>query len=373
MIAVGLLLGAVFIGVAATILLRQSAALRAAEQALRTTTEQGGALKQATESLQAELRQFKEGGFDALVREKLMPLQQAAVDRDRQLQQQQRTASEALTGVHRDIGAITAQIKSLSDLQTKVGELNDLLKPQQLRGELGEVIVRSLIADKLPPGQFEEDHTFANGKRVEFAIRWNDRLIPVDSKLQLDAYKRMREAADERQRATCRTEFKREIKKKIDEVHEYIRPSEGTHGFAFMVIPSEAVYYDVIGHKDFLDESGVFEYAKAKNVHVVSPMTFWAYLTVLAHGLRGQEIGRRAEEILAGMQAVSARLTRFSQDEFRILGTHLRNAQAQYEEALRRLRDVEESLTSLERLKVDGPDATASLAPPAVLAKTDQR
>ncbi len=355
------------------LLVRQQAAVKASHEALRYATEQGAALKASSDALSLELRQFKEGGFDALVREKLAPLQQAAVDRDRQLQQQQRTASEALTGVHRDIGTITAQIQSLSELQAKVGELNDLLKPQQLRGELGEVIVRSLIADKLPAGQFEEDHTFANGKRVEFAIRWNNRLIPVDSKLQLDAYKRMREATDERQRATCRTEFKREIKKKIDEVHEYIRPSEGTHGFAFMVIPSEAVYYDVIGHKDFLDESGVFEYAKAKNVYVVSPMTFWAYLTVLAHGLRGQEIGRRAEEILAGMQAVSARLTRFSQEEFRILGTHLRNAQAQYEEALRRLRDVEESLTSLERLKVEGPDATASLASPAALAKADQR
>lgn len=334
--------------------------------ALRYATEQGAALKASSDALNLELRQFKEGGFDALVREKLAPLQQAATDRDLQLHQQELTAKATLSGMHKDIGTITAQIKSLSELQAKVGELNDLLKPQQLRGELGEVIVRSLIADKLPPGHFEEDHTFANGKRVEFAIRWNDRLIPVDSKLQLDAYKRMREATEERQRATCRTEFKREIKKKIDEVHEYIRPSEGTHGFAFMVIPSEAVYYDVIGHKDFLDESGVFEYAKAKNVHVVSPMTFWAYLTVLAHGLRGQEIGRRAEEILAGMQGVSARLTRFSQEEFRILGTHLRNAQAQYEEALRRLRDVEESLMSLERLKVEGPDATA-------LAKGDQR
>ncbi len=337
--------------------------LRATGQALRHATEQGGALKQAADSLQQELRQFKEGGFDALVREKLVLLQQAAEARDRALEQQQHEATEALLRAKTDLGTITEKIKSLSELQDKVGQLNDLLKPQQFRGALGEVIVRSLIADKLPAGQFDEDHVFASGKRVEFVIRWHDRLIPVDSKLQLDAFKRMRDASDERQRHACRTEFKREIKHKIDEVHEYIRPSEGTHNFAFMVIPSEAVYYEVIGHKDFLDESGIFEYAKAKNVHVVSPMTFWAYLTVLADGLRGQEIGRRAEEILAGLQAISARFHRFSQGEFRLVGQHLRNAQAQYEEALRRLRDVEDSLSSLERTQIHGADIPAALPP----------
>lgn len=336
----------------AILLRRQQAALRASGEALRIATEQGGALKQATESLQAELRQFKEGGFDALVREKLLSLQQVAVDRDRALQEQQRKATEALSGFHKEIGTIATQIQSLGELQAKVGQLNDLLKPQQLRGELGEVIVRSLIADKLPPGHFEEDYAFADGKRVEFAIRLNDKVIPVDSKLQLDAYKRMREATDDRQRATCRTEFKREVKRKVDEVKQYIRPDEGTHNFALMVIPSEAVYYDLIGHKDFLDESGLYDYACASKVSIVSPLTFWAYLTAIAHGLRGMEIGRRAEEILAGLQSLSGKIRGLTREEFNVLGTHLKNARSQYDEAQRKLQDIDDHLRSLERLQV---------------------
>ena len=344
---------AVFAALAVLIalLMRQQGSAAAARDTLRYATEQGAALKATSETLALELRQFKEGGFDALVREKLQALHQEATSRDKLLSDQQSKATAALSGFHEKVGQIASQIESLGELHTKVGQLNDLLKPQQLRGELGEVIVRTLIADKLPPGQFEEDYGFADGKRVEFAIRLSEKLIPVDSKLQLDAYKRMRDAADERQRQTCRTEFKREVKRKVDEVSQYIRPEEGTHNFALMVIPSEAVYYDLIGHKDFLDESGLYDYARAHNVFIVSPLTFWAYLIAIAHGLRGLEIGRRAEEILSGLQTLSGKIRDLARDEFNVLGTHLKNARNQYDEAQRKLQEIDEHLRSLERLQ----------------------
>lgn len=344
-----------------TLVMRQQASSGASRDTLQYATEQGAALKATSETLALELRQFKEGGFDALVREKLQALQEEATSRDTLLKDQQTRATQALSGFHEKVGQIAAQIESLGELQAKVGQLNDLLKPQQLRGELGEVIVRSLIADKLPPGQFEEDYAFADGKRVEFAIRLSNKMIAVDSKLQLDAYKRMREATDERQRHTCRTEFKREVKRKVDEVAQYIRPEEGTHNFALMVIPSEAVYYDLIGHKDFLDESGLYDYARAHNVFIVSPLTFWAYLTALAHGLRGLEIGRRAEEILAGLQSLSGKIRDLARGEFNILGTHLKNARSQYDEAQRKLQDIDEQLRSLERLQSDPMPAPLAL------------
>src|SRR3989338_4318799 len=223
---------------------------------------QGAALQSTTQALQTELKAFKEGGLDRLVREKLDLLADRAgkelEQRERVIQQgrvelldHQKRAADAAEEFSRKLGSVTTELQSLKDLQGKVGELNDLLKPQQLRGELGEVIVRSLIADKLPPGQYEEDYTFTDGKKVEFAVRLNERLIPIDSKLQLEDFKRMREAVDERTRQTCRTDFKRKVKQKIDEVKQYIRPEEGTHNFALMVIPSEAVFYDIISNKNF--------------------------------------------------------------------------------------------------------------------------
>lgn len=316
-------------------------------------------LKATAAGLQAQLAQFKEGGFDRLVAEKLTALTQRATDelaaRERFIQQSRRELLDfeqrAVTTVERlktDLGMLTEKVAGLGELQAKVQELNDLLKPQQLRGELGEVIVRSLIADKLPPEHYEEEHVFSDGKRVEFVLKLSGRLIPVDSKLQLEGFRRLREA-DERQRPALRTEFKRTIRQKIDEVKQYIRPEEGTFDFAFMVIPSEAVYYELIAQREFTDEGGPLEYATQQHVVLVSPMTFWAYLTSVAYGLRGLEIERRAGEILAHLQTLASSVRQFAQEEFRKVGGHLRNAASQYDEAERKLRGIEGDLTSLER------------------------
>ena len=321
---------------------------------------QAAVLRMTAATLQGEIQAFKSGALDRLVGDKLTTFTQVTtaalqeretVIRDAQtkLIQQQQSATQAAQQFKMDLGEVKTKIEGLRDLQTKVGELNDLLKPQQLRGELGEVIVRNLLADKLPK-QYEEDFTFADGKKVEFAIRLNDRLIPIDSKLQLEDFRRLREA-DDRQRPAIRTELKRKVKQKIDEVKQYIRPAEGTMNFALMVIPSEAVFYELIATKDFTDEGGLYEYAQAQHVFLTSPMTFWAYLTTIAHGLKGLEIERRAEEVLIALQRLAANIRSFADDEFRKLGGHLRNAAATYDGAERTLRNMEQGLTALERVE----------------------
>jgi len=280
--------------------------------------------------------------FNKLIAEKLTLLTDKAT-------QELESREKAIGEFQKSFGVVTTKIDGLKELQTEVGELNDLLKPQQLRGELGEVIVRNLLADKLPK-QYEEEYTFSDGKKVEFVIRLNQKLIPVDSKLQLEDFKRMREV-DERQRQALRVEFKRKVKQKIDEVKQYIRPEEGTMNFALMVIPSEAVFYELVASKDFTEDGGLYEYAQVQHVFVTSPLTFWAYLTTIAQGLKGLEIEHRAEEVLSKLQTLTAEIRNFAQDEFRKVGVHLRNATAQYDEAERTLRDVEQGLGTLERME----------------------
>jgi len=329
-------------------------------------------LQNAASSLQAELKQFKEGGFDRLVTEKLAILTQRATEalqsREQWIRQNKqelldevRKSATAAEQFQRELGIVSAHLMGLRELQGQVSELSGLLKPQQVRGELGEVIVRSILADKLPVGHYEENFTFLDGKQVEFAIRLNGRMIPVDSKLPLDDFKRLRESVDERGRQACRTDLKRTLRKKIDEVKAYIRPEEGTYNFALMVIPSEAVYYDVIADREFSEPGGLSAYAAARNVFLVSPNTFWAYLTAIAHGLHGLEIERHAEQILASLQTLATKIRRFSQDEFHKLGAHLKDAAKKYDEADRRLRDIDAGLGALERA-----EAKPSLEPLAL-------
>lgn len=307
-------------------------------------------LENAAAALRAELRGFKEGGFSHVIEAEVGRITAKALESRSELVEQQRLATQAAQEFNQGLGTVRTQIDTLTGLQGKIDELNNLLKPQQLRGELGEVIIRALIADKLPPSQYEEDYAFQDGKKVEFVIRLNGKLIPVDSKLQLEDFKRMREAPEE-QRSLHRTAFKRNVKQKIDEVNLYIKPQEGTYPFALMAIPSEAVYYDIISHRDFTDEGGLYDYARARNVFLVSPVTFWAYITAIAQGLQGLEIGRRAEEILAGLQTLASHIRSFSSTEFRVLGDQLRNAAKNYDEAGRKLVKIEGDLDSLERLE----------------------
>ncbi len=330
MLFLGLLAGAVLIGL------------------LVYVVREAAVLKTTAEALKSELQEFKTKSFDALVQAKLLPLEEAAKRREHEFTKQREETIQQIRAIHQGFGKVQEQITSLHGLQGQVGELSNLLKPQQLRGELGEVIVRNLLADKLPK-QYEEDHTFADGKKVEFAIRLNDKLIPVDSKLQLEDYKRMRDA-DERQRPALRTEFKRKVRQKIDEVRQYVRPQEGTTNFALMVIPSEAVFYELVASKDFTEDGGLYNYAQTQHVFLTSPLTFWAYLTTIAQGLKGLEIEHRAEEVLASLQNLASQIRGFTQEEFRKLGVHLHNASSQYDQADAALKHVEQTLTTLERI-----------------------
>jgi DNA recombination protein RmuC len=312
-------------------------------------------LKLTAAGLKAELAEFKTRSFDELIRTKLEPFERAAQERETLLQQkedelsrQRQEALRQISTIREGFSEVRAKMGQLADLQGKVGELNDLLKPQQLRGELGEVIVRNLLADKLPK-QYEEDYTFSDGKKVEFVIRLNEKLVPVDSKLQIEDYKRVREA-EERDRPALRTAFKRTVQQKIDEVKQYIRPQEGTHNFALMVIPSEAVFYELVASKDFTKDGGLYEYAQSQNVFLTSPLTFWAYLVTIAQGLKGLEIEHRAEEVLASLQTLAGQVRSFAQEEFRKVGVHLRNANSQYDQAEKALKDVEQALTNVERV-----------------------
>jgi len=309
-----------------------------------------------------KINEFEKTGLDELIGKKLATFE-AEVKRElearekllraahEEITEEERKAREAAERFHEAIGAVQKEIEALRDLKPSVSELTDLLKPQQLRGELGEVIVRALIQDKLAGDQYVENFTFSDGKQVEFVIRLNTRLIPVDSKLPLDDFKRMREATDERQRHLYRNEFKRTLKREIDKVKEYIRPEEGTFNFAIMVIPSEAVFYEVIAGKEFREGDGIYQYAISQQVFLTSPNTFWANLTAIQQGLRGVEIERHAEQILAYLQTLANDIRNFSKDEFEVLGKHLKDAWSKFTDAERILRNIQDDLAKLERLE----------------------
>jgi DNA recombination protein RmuC len=178
---------------------------------------------------------------------------------------------------------------------------NVLSNPKQ-RGVLGEYYLQSVLENVLPPDRFTLQYSFVNGDVVDAVIYLDkQKMLPVDSKFSLENYNRLIEEKDKLRRDALIKLFKADLKNRIDETAKYIRPAEGTMDFAFMFIPSEAIYYDLLINKVGTTNTSardLIEYAfRDKKVIIVSPTSFMAYLQTVLQGLRGLQIEEQTKEI----------------------------------------------------------------------------
>ena len=181
--------------------------------------------------------------------------------------------------------------KQLQDLQ------NILTNPKQ-RGVLGEVFLDNVLKNVLPPGGYQMQYPFKNGEVVDAVVFIKDKIVPVDSKFSLENYNRLI-AAPETERPALAKAFKNDLKMRIVETAKYIRPEEGTMDFAFMFIPSEGIYYDLLTNKVGAgdDENLLQRGASKYRVIIVSPTSFLAYLQTVMQGLKALDIEQKAVEI----------------------------------------------------------------------------
>lgn len=258
-----------------------------------------------------------------------------------------REQAGVLADVRERLGALGEATRRLESLGAAVADVQQLLQVPRLRGTLGELWLEELIGQVLPPAAFTVQHTFRTGERVDAVLRLGDRLVPVDAKFPLEACRRMLAATDDAERERERRTFLRSVRVRIDEIADrYIRPEEGTYDFALMYVPAEAVYYEaVVRDADAGDES-VIAYALERRVVPVSPHTFYAYLLVILHGLKGLAVEARAREILDGLGALRQQFDAFWAAHEKV-GTHLGNAARQYDESARLRARVEGGFTRL--------------------------
>ncbi len=204
---------------------------------------------------------------------------------------------------------VTERLTKLDDTNKRVVDVADELKtlqnvlqnPKQ-RGVLGEYYLNQVLENVLPPDKFHLQHKFKDGEIVDAVIELEkDNLLPIDSKFSLENYNRLVEETDKTRRDGLAKLFREDLKKRIDETAKYIRPNENTTDYAFMFIPSEAIYYDLLINKvgtTNMSARDLIEYAfRDKKVIIVSPTTFMAYLQTVLQGLRGLQIEQQAKEI----------------------------------------------------------------------------
>jgi DNA recombination protein RmuC len=190
------------------------------------------------------------------------------------------------------------QVVSFAD---QLQSLQDILKNPKQRGILGEYYLETLLKNVLAPSQYQMQYTFANGEIVDAAVFVKDKIIPVDSKFSLENYNRMIDTSDPTEKARLEKLFVNDLKLRITETAKYIRPQEGTMDFAFMFIPHEAIYYDLLINKVGAiteDTENLIQRAAGKyKVIIVSPTSFLAYLQTVLQGLKAMQIEEKTKEI----------------------------------------------------------------------------
>lgn len=203
------------------------------------------------------------------------------------------------------IREITQEITSVKEIGRETGKfaeqlksLQDILKNPKQRGILGEYYLETVLKNVLPPGMYKMQHPFLNGEIVDAAVYVNEKIVPIDSKFSLDNYNRYIHA-EGAERIALEKAFVNDLKVRITETAKYIRPEEGTMDFAFMFIPSEGIYYDLLTNQVGAgeDENLIQRAAGKYKVIIVSPTSFLAYLQTVMQGLKALEIEKSAQEI----------------------------------------------------------------------------
>ena len=225
------------------------------------------------------------------------------------------TTKEVSSALRHQFGESQKLIKDVTQGLTKLDETNkqvisfadqlqnlqDILKNPKQRGVLGEYFLETLLKNVLPVGRFQMQYAFKDGTIVDAVVFVGEKVIPVDSKFSLENYNRISETRDESERERLEKQFIGDLKNRIVETAKYIKPEEGTTDFAFMFIPHEAIYYDLLVNKvgavDADTENLVQRAAGKYHVIIVSPTSFLAYLQTVLQGLKALQIEEKAKEL----------------------------------------------------------------------------
>ena len=246
--------------------------------------------------------------------------------------------------------------KQMVSFAGQLESLQDILKNPKQRGVLGEYYLETLLKNVLPPGSYQMQYGFKDGVIVDAVVFVKDKIIPIDSKFSLETYNRMAEEKNKAEKEKLEKLFVSDLKNRIQETAKYIKPAEGTLEFAFMFIPHEAIYYDLIVNKIGVigeeTESLVQRAASKYKVIVVSPTSFLAYLQTVLQGLKSLHIEEQAQQIKKNVENLIKHLQTY--DEYhKKLGNSIGTVVNHYNTSTKELGKVDKDVLRITGTSVD--------------------
>ena len=274
---------------------------------------------------------------------------------EQQLVTQSGATQKTLTDLSKQLGTLGAQSERIGELAKDIGSLQDLLRAPKTRGGFGELMLERLLQDALPAEAYEIQYTYRDGSRVDAIVRYGNRLVPIDSKFPNESYAQIAGARDDAERRTRRRAFLQQVRRHVDSVERYVSPEDGTIDFAFMYVPSEAIYYELTLGQESPDEPDLLAYCAAHHVFPASPNTLLAYLKLVSLGMRGLAMQERTRELQQGIAQVRREFETVVELNDQ-LGHHLQNAQKKFDETRRALERSSGAIEGLAQVPPAGGD-----------------
>ncbi|HBH71390.1 MAG: hypothetical protein UU88_C0011G0018 [Parcubacteria group bacterium GW2011_GWC1_42_11] len=264
-----------------------------------------------------------------------------------------------LSNVAKEMTTANETSKQVLGITDQLQNLEKVLTHQKQRGNLGEAALELILSNILPPTAYKLQHQFKGGETVDAVIITKDGMIPVDAKFSLDNYNRVVNESDQTRKEELEKDFRNDLKKRIDETAKYVRPAEGTLPFAFMFIPAEGIYYDLLINEVGsvkVNTRSLIDYAtNEKKVIIVSPTTFSAYLQSVLYGFRAFKIEESAQLIIGRVEELRKHLVAY-EEYMKKLGNTLGTTVNHYNMAYNELKKVDKDM-----VKITGE--TASIDP----------
>lgn len=273
---------------------------------------------------------------------------------NRMLQNQFGASTKIVQEVTEKLVKLDETNRQVVNFADQLKNLQDILKNPKQRGILGEYYLETVLKNVLPPGSYQMQYPFSDKVIVDAAVFVDKRIIPIDSKFSLENYNRILEARDATEKKRYESAFIADLKTRIDETAKYVKPEENTMDFAFMFIPSEAVYYDLLINKVGAvadDTRNLIHYAGQKKVIIVSPTSFLAYLQTVLQGLKNQKISEQAREIIKQVENLGRHLGTFD-DYMQRMGKNLGTTVSMYNHAYKEFGKIDKDVLRITGDKI---------------------
>lgn len=261
--------------------------------------------------------------------------------------------------------------KQVVNFSSQLQSLQDILKNPKQRGVLGEYYLEETLKNVLPPKSYAMQYSMGKNEKtgkeliVDAVVFVKDKIIPIDAKFSLENYERLLNTSEPEARKKIEVQFKQDLKNRIDETSKYVLPEKGTLEFAFMFIPSEAIYYDLLVNSVGsvkVNTRDLIEYAfRDKKVIIVSPTSFLAYLQTVLQGLKAMQIEESAKEIKKNIEKLGRHM--LSYDDFlKKLGNSLSTSINHYNNAYHEFKKIDKDVikitggeSKIEILEIEKP------------------